>query len=159
MSPRSQIKSKAGISDPHMLQVGDCVECQMGLFGIKRSYESRVEVIRPYTYFREVMTGGIFRYCEQDHHFATMNDGTRIRNEIRFSARLGALGRPLEMTLLRASLKKMLADRNARLKKIAESNEWQNYLEVKEIKIDMDTPLEKVAAVESQSRVNMRRFA
>lgn len=140
-----------------MLQVGDFIEWPLGLFGVRRTYESQVDIIRPYTYFHEVMTGGIFRYFEQDHHFATMNDGTRVRNEIRFALRLGVFGRPLEMTLLRAGLKKMLADRNAKLKKIAESDEWQNYLEVKEVMID--APLEKVAAVESQGRVNVRRFA
>jgi ligand-binding SRPBCC domain-containing protein len=133
----------------------------MGLGKARIDYQSRVDVIRPYTYFREVMTArGIFLYYEHDHYFARMDDGTRVRNEIRFATKLGTLGRPLELTLLRTCLMQMLARRNARLKRIAESNEWQNYLEVKPAEAEpMSKPLERLTIQEPPSPLNMQKFA
>src|SRR5579864_7760118 len=53
--------------------------------GLPRRHTSRIEIVRPYSYFRDVMTQGSFRHFEHDHHFAPMDDGTRIRDEVRFS--------------------------------------------------------------------------
>ncbi|HMF54452.1 MAG TPA: hypothetical protein VK593_08890, partial [Edaphobacter sp.] len=55
------------------------------------SYVSRIESLRPFTYFREVMVAGVFRHFEHDHHFARMDDGTRMRDEVRFELRYGPL--------------------------------------------------------------------
>jgi hypothetical protein len=75
-------------------------------------------------YFRDVMVSGPFRYFEHDHHFAAMDDGTRIRDEIRFSASWGPLGRILARRRPAA-----LIERSAVIKRVAESNEWRQYLE------------------------------
>ena len=54
-----------------------------------------------------------------------MDDGTRIRDEIRFSTRWGPLGR----RLVRRHLEEFLIERNAVIKRVAESEEWRRYLE------------------------------
>lgn len=142
------------------LQIGDFIRWQMGLGKARLEYRSRIDVIRPCSYFREVMAAqGVFLYYEHDHHFARMDDGTRVRNEIRFTTRLGVLGRPLELTLFRTGLIQMLARRNARLKRIAESNEWQRYLDPRNVEALAAKQLEKLSAAESQNRINMQRFA
>ncbi|QNI37014.1 SRPBCC family protein [Edaphobacter albus] len=142
------------------LQAGDIIRWQMGLGKARLEYRSRIDIIRPYSYFREVMaTKGIFLYYEHEHHFARMDDGTRVRNEIRFTTRLGVLGRPLELTLFRTGLMQMLARRNARLKAIAESNEWKGYLQVAPAVAGQGKSQEKFAVAEPQSRINMQRFA
>src|SRR5580698_9351706 len=45
--------------------------------GFTLQHRSRVDVWRPYSHFRDVMVDGVFEHFEHDHHFATMDDGTR----------------------------------------------------------------------------------
>jgi hypothetical protein len=75
-----------------------------------------------------VMTAGAFRRFEHDHHFATMDDGTRMRDEVRFSAPWGTLGRLATKMFFRKHLKAFLMERNAVIKRVAESDEWRKYL-------------------------------
>lgn len=134
------------------LKPGDTLRWKIGWS--THCYTSRIETIRPYSYFREVMVAGIFRHFEHDHHFAPMDDGTRIRDEIRFSTRMGPLGRIFETTILRARLVRMLVGRNTQLKRYAESDEWQQFVE------SDSTTRQTIAVSDSQNRVSsMQRFA
>lgn len=90
-----------------------------------RLHTSRIEAVRPYCYFRDVMVAGSFRRFAHEHHFATMDDGTRMRDEIQFSAPCGVLGR----ILARRRLIELLLERNAVIKRVAESEEWRKYLD------------------------------
>jgi hypothetical protein len=58
-----------------------------------------------------------------------MDDGTRMRDELRFSTSGGILGRLKARIFLRKQLKAFLAERNALIKRLAESEEWHKYLE------------------------------
>ena len=133
------------------LEVGETIRWKIGWS--MASYTSRIEAIRPYTYFREVMVAGIFRHYEHDHHFAAMDDGTRVRDEIRFTTRLGPLGHLLE-SVLRNRLMNMLIERNGDLKRLAESDEWQRYVQTG------DTTRQTMSVSEPPPTVsNMQRFA
>ncbi len=96
---------------------------------LPRKHVSRIEMLRPCIYFREVMVAGSFRHFEHDHHFAAMDDGTRIRDEIRFSMPYGVLGRAASKLYVRRRLLRMMTERNAFLKRVAESDEWHQYLD------------------------------
>jgi ligand-binding SRPBCC domain-containing protein len=112
-----------------VLQPNDVLRWQLAVGGARLSYTSRIEQIRPYSFFKETMVSGMFRQFEHEHHFARMDDGTRVRDEIRFDLRYGPLGRFLGPTVLRSALMKMLGERTRRVKQIAESGEWQRYLD------------------------------
>lgn len=88
---------------------------------------TRVDGWRPYSYFREVMVEGSFARFEHEHHFALMDDGTRMRDEIRFS--IPGLLSSLSEKLVRSHLVDILKRRNTLLKRAAESEEWRRYLE------------------------------
>jgi ligand-binding SRPBCC domain-containing protein len=103
---------------------GETTTFQRAYFGLQQ-HTTRIEAFRPFSYFRDVMVSGPFRHFEHDHHFAAMDDGTRIRDEIRFSAAWGPLGR----ILARRRLAAFLIERSAAIKRVAESNEWRQYLE------------------------------
>jgi hypothetical protein len=104
---------------------------QFGRAGIHTSHidSTRIDGWRPYSYFREIMVQGSFARFEHEHHFAIMDDGTRMRDEIRFTVP-GLLG-SLAEKLVRRHLVEMLKRRNAFLKWVAESGEWRRYLEEK----------------------------
>jgi ligand-binding SRPBCC domain-containing protein len=126
----AQMQEKAiGGSTTGLLGESDYVQWQGRHFGRLRTHTSKIDGWRPYTYFREVMVDGSFLRFEHEHHFALMDDGTRMRDEIRFAAPYGVLGRVAEKTMLRRHLIAMLKRRNALIKRVAESEEWRRYLE------------------------------
>src|SRR6185437_7153242 len=106
---------------------GDSVEWRGRHFGRWVTHTSKVDGWRPFSYFREVMTKGWFARFEHEHHFAVMDDGTRMRDEIRFAAS-GIVG-TLAAKLVRRHLIGMLRRRNALIKRAAESEQWRQYLE------------------------------
>ena len=108
---------------------GDTVTWQGRSFGRKVTHQSLIEVWRPYSYFRDIMIEGSFASYEHEHHFAPLNDGTRIRDEIRFTTPKGMLGRLAERFFLREEIATMLRQRNALIKKAAESDRWREFLD------------------------------
>ncbi len=112
-----------------LIHEGETVKWRERHFGLMLTQKRRVESWRPYSYFRDVIIDGAFQSFQHDHHFALMNDGTRMRDELRFTAPWGMLGVLAEKLFLRSYLTNFLRRRNALLKKVAESEEWRQYLE------------------------------
>ena len=111
-----------------LLLHGETVTWSGRHFGLRLRHESVIDGWRPFSFFRDTMVQGVFRSFAHDHHFAAMDDGTRMRDEIRFHAPLGPVGRLVEGRV-RAHVMKFLLRRNAYLKRIAESEEWHRYLD------------------------------
>jgi ligand-binding SRPBCC domain-containing protein len=124
----SREKAVAGVTSG-LIGKGETVTFQGRHFGLKLKHTSRIEILRPCSHFRDIMVSGHFKHFEHDHYFAAMNDGTRMRDEIRFSAPWGILGRLATKTFLRRHLAAFLAERNALLKRVSESEEWHQYLD------------------------------
>jgi ligand-binding SRPBCC domain-containing protein len=112
-----------------LISEGETVTFQGRHLGFKLKHTTRIEALRPYSHFRGMMTAGIFEYFEHNHHFAAMNDGTRIRDEIRFLAPWGMVGQLVTSIFVRRHLLELLMKRNAEIKQVAESEEWHHYLD------------------------------
>jgi ligand-binding SRPBCC domain-containing protein len=112
-----------------LISVGVPVKWKGSYFGVPWTHTGVIDLWRPFTYFRDVEVEGALRHYEHDHHFAAMDDGTRVRDEVRFAAPMGALGRMAEKMVLRRHLMKLLMLRNAALKQVAESELWHKYLD------------------------------
>jgi ligand-binding SRPBCC domain-containing protein len=98
-------------------------------FGISRNLTSEITAMESPTYFQDTMIHGAFRSMQHDHHFRTLPSGTTEMKDIfRFAAPLPLLGRLAEITILRRYMHNLLHERNAVIKQIAESSEWQRYL-------------------------------
>lgn len=148
-SAAESIAAHAAGSDD--LQLGDTLVWHSWRCGLRLSHTSRIDELRPYTYFREVMVEGGFRKYEHEHHFAPMDDGTRMRDEVHFVSPMGPVGAVMERVLLRKYVMRLLADRHYRLKQTAESSEWRNYLHE-----DHETP----APIDQRPKITkMQRFA
>ena len=83
-----------------LIGAGETVKWSGRHFGRRWSHTSVVDAYRPFLFFRDVMVKGAFKHFEHEHHFAALDDGTRIREEIRFSAPMGLLGRLAEKAFL-----------------------------------------------------------
>jgi ligand-binding SRPBCC domain-containing protein len=112
-----------------LLGMGESVTWETTHFGIKQRLTSRItEYGRP-RHFRDSMVAGSFRRFDHEHHFeADRRCGTVVRDVFDFEAPLGMLGRLAEMAFLTRYMRRLLAERNAVLKRVAESEEWRAYL-------------------------------
>ena len=80
-------------------------------------------------YFQDRMVTGTFRSMQHDHSFRTEAPGlTQMTDVFCFAAPLPMLGRLAEVTFLRRYMRRLLRERNAVLRQIAESPEWRRYL-------------------------------
>jgi ligand-binding SRPBCC domain-containing protein len=79
-------------------------------------------------FFQDAMTQGMFESFEHDHHFIEDGNGTLMRDELRFAAPLGVLGVVAEVLVLRRYLTGFLIERNALIKKVAESEGWRRFV-------------------------------
>jgi ligand-binding SRPBCC domain-containing protein len=123
----TQGQAAAGVIEG--LREGETLTFKGRHFGVRWRHTSLIEKLRPHSYYRDVMIAGPFQHFEHDHYFAAMDDGTRMRDEIRFAARGGFLGRLATRIFLRKRLKAYLLERNAMIKQLAESEDWHKYLE------------------------------
>jgi ligand-binding SRPBCC domain-containing protein len=123
---QTQEKAVGGVTSG-LIGEGETVQWQGRHLGRVRMHTSRIDGWRPYSYFRDVMVDGSFALFEHEHHFALMDDGTRMRDEIRFAAP-GMLGRIAEKMFVKKHLIEFLKQRNAVIKRVAESEEWRTYL-------------------------------
>ena len=118
-----------------LISEGQTVTFRGRHLGLKLRHKSRIDALRPYSYFRDVMVSGVFSRFEHEHHFAAMDDGTRLRDEIRFTAPWGAIGRLATRFLVKRHLTIFLMERNAGLKQAAESEDWHRYLDGQSVTI------------------------
>jgi hypothetical protein len=80
-------------------------------------------------YCQDTMIEGPFHSMQHDHFFRTLSpDMTEMEDVFRFAAPLLVLGRLAEILVLRRYMQGLLRERNAVLKEIAESKEWQRLL-------------------------------
>lgn len=110
-----------------LLKAGDTITWSIRHFGIFSRYTTLIDLCRPHIYFRDVMVQGMLHSFEHEHHFAVMNEGTRMRDELRFSAS-GPLAWLIEL-ILRRRLVRLLKRRNSIIKQTAQSAAWRRYLE------------------------------
>lgn len=156
LATSSEFNSAAGSLKAHPatsdeLQIGDTLVWQSWRLGLHLSHISQIDQLRPFTYFREVMVEGGFRKYEHEHHFAPMDDGTRMRDEVHFVAPMGPLGAVVSRVLLRKYVMRLLAQRHFRLKSAAESSDWRKYLHGE---YEAPTPIENRPKI-----TKMQRFA
>jgi ligand-binding SRPBCC domain-containing protein len=109
------------------LTTGDRLIWPGRYLGLQLRYTTRIDLMRPCDYFREVLDTGCFHQFEHDHHFTPLNDGTRMRDEIRFTIPAGLLG-PMTAPLARRYLVSRINLRNAILREVAESGSWHGYV-------------------------------
>jgi ligand-binding SRPBCC domain-containing protein len=141
-----------------LIGLDDKVTWAKGLFGWGSRQENRVEALRPDLFFREVSSVESPGRLEHDHHFAPMNDGTRIRDEIQCSAPEGWRGLIAERFFLRRRMTEYLKRRNAIIKQAAESEGWHHYLdgELKLEEVGPRTPRPEAIHAVSQSEKQRR---
>lgn len=112
-----------------LIGMGDRVTWRARHFGIRQRLTSEITAFDRPRYFQDRMLRGAFAFMEHDHYFTSTGDGaTEMRDVFRFAAPLGWIGRIVEVFVLRQYMARLLGERNAVIREIAESQEWPQYL-------------------------------
>lgn len=112
-----------------LMNLGDEVTWRARHLGIVQHLSSRITAFDRPHYFRDTMVRGAFRRFDHDHLFEPGAGGTTIMTDVfDFSAPFGIIGRLAEWAFLTRYMRRLLVDRNLAIKRIAEGEEWQKYL-------------------------------
>lgn len=107
---------------------GESVTWKARHFGIWFTLQSQIVAWDPPRHFRDSMVRGPFRRMDHDHFFEESDSGTIMRDVFDFDSPLGLLGRAVDRLVLADNMRRLLADRNAAIKIVAESDGWIPYL-------------------------------
>jgi ligand-binding SRPBCC domain-containing protein len=98
-------------------------------FGLAITHSSKITAYERPGYFRDSMVYGWFeRFCH-DHYFEAHEGSTLMRDVMEFDAPFGPLGRVAEQFLLERHMRRVLAQRNSYIKRVAESEDYRRYVQ------------------------------
>ena len=114
-----------------LVGLGEQVTWRAKHFGLWHDLTSKATAVEPPTYFQVTMVKGIFRSMQADHLFRSLPSGaTELRDIFTIAAPLPILGPIAEALFLRRYMIALNRERNAVIKQLAESDDWQRYLPV-----------------------------
>jgi hypothetical protein len=123
-----QAQSIAGITTGLVGLAGE-VTWRAKHLGIWQNLTTRVTAMEFPYYLQVTMVRGIFRWMQADHRFQSLpSGGTEMKNVFSIAAPLPLLGRLAEIIFLRRYMLALIRERNAVIKRVAESSEWKRYL-------------------------------
>jgi ligand-binding SRPBCC domain-containing protein len=125
-STKGQQRAIAGVTSG-LIGSGQEVTWSGRHFGFVIRHTSRITAYDFPRYFQDSMTRGAFKsYCH-DHYFEPLNNLTLMKDDVRFAAPYGLLGRVVERSV-EQHMRKLLACRNSYIKRAAESEPYSKYV-------------------------------
>lgn len=100
--------------------------------GVWQKLTSKITACERPRHFQDVMSQGAFASLRHDHYFEEEAGGTVMRDHFVFESPLGPLGMLANWLFLEAYLRRFILQRNALLKRTAESDGWRAFLEPKQ---------------------------
>ncbi|WP_109486130.1 SRPBCC family protein [Occallatibacter savannae] len=108
---------------------GDTVRWHGWKWGLPQMHESLIEAYDPPVFFRDRMIAGRFATFEHDHRFKAQDGGSvLLQDEVRFSMKWGAAGLLIGRTILMPHIRKLMCQRFALIKRLAEGEGWRPYV-------------------------------
>jgi ligand-binding SRPBCC domain-containing protein len=104
-----------------LLGPGDEVTWEATHFGVRQRLSSRITEFDPPSRFVDEMVRGAFRRFRHEHQFLRVDGGTEMVDIFDYSAPLGPLGWLADRLFLRQYMSRLLRERNAYLKRVAET--------------------------------------
>lgn len=113
-----------------LVTAGDTIRWEGKQLGFRNFHVSLIvpETWNPPHFFQDRMLAGRFRFFEHDHHFTETPQGTQLTDEVRFTMPLGPAGWIVGRTILIPHIRGLMHRRFHRLKRLAESDAWRDYL-------------------------------
>ena len=97
--------------------------------GVRQYLTSKITAFDSPRYFQDTMIEGAFKFMQHDHLFNALSESqTEMHDKFRFAAPLSVLGTIAERLFLKRYMDRLLRQRNAILKQVAESEGWQDFI-------------------------------
>lgn len=124
---KTKEKAVAGKTEG-LINIDETVTWEAVHFGVKQKLTSKITIYERPHHFRDVMLKGAFRRFDHDHFFETKDLQTIMKDVFDYDSPLGFWGRLADEVFLKNYMKKLLASRNALIKRVAESDDWKKYI-------------------------------
>jgi len=112
-----------------LVNLGERVTWRAKHFGVWCELTSEITAMDRPAYFQDAMIRGVFRFMRHDHFFRALSaELTEMKDIFCFAAPIVVLGRLVEITVLGGYMRRLLRERDAVIKQIAQSGEWRRYL-------------------------------
>jgi ligand-binding SRPBCC domain-containing protein len=111
-----------------LIQSGDRLTWRGWKFGLPQSHETLITQYHRPSFFQDTMASGRFRAFAHDHEFTEMDGHTLLKDTVRFSLPFGPAGKLVARYIMVPHIRGLLQRRFHLLKRIAESEEWRQYL-------------------------------
>ena len=109
------------------VQGGDTVRWEGWQLGFPNFHVSLIAHYDPPFYFQDRMLEGRFRTFEHDHRFREIDGGVLLEDEVRFTMPFGFPGKMVGQIVLVPHISRLLRERFAMLRGIAETEAWREY--------------------------------
>ncbi|MGZ3845423.1 MAG: SRPBCC family protein [Flavisolibacter sp.] len=94
----------------------------------QRRLKTKITRLSAPEYFIDEQEEGDFKMMKHEHYFKPIQNGTIMIDQFHFETPYGLLGRLVNNFYLKRYMTKLLKERIAMIKQVAESNLWQQYL-------------------------------
>ncbi|WP_348267642.1 hypothetical protein P8936_18095 [Edaphobacter paludis] len=111
-----------------LVEGGDRLMWRGWVFGLPQLHESLITKYERPDFFQDTMGRGRFKRFQHDHFFSEIGGRTLLNDKVRFSLPLGWMMRPVGRTLVVPHVARLLRRRLELLKRVAEGEEWKQYL-------------------------------
>lgn len=116
-----------------LIGFGESVTWRARHFGMRQNLTSKITNYQRPVFFADEMVKGIFHSFRHEHHFRQKNEEiVEIMDYFIFKSPLMILGRIADILFLKLYMKRLLQQRNQLIKEVAESNQWEKYLNQKD---------------------------
>jgi ligand-binding SRPBCC domain-containing protein len=112
-----------------LLGLGEDVTWEARHLGVRQRLRVKMTRLERPHYFEDTMLRGAFQRMRHDHWFEERDGRTLMKDRFEFASPFGLLGRLVDGIFLTGYMRHFLEQRNAHLKRMAESDEWRKYLE------------------------------
>lgn len=121
-------RSRTGFKTQGLITAGDRVLWKGWKFGLPSTHETLITAYDRPHFFQDSMARGMFSTFSHDHRFDEVDGQTLMIDIVRFSLPLGPLGKAIGKSVVVPHVLNLLMRRFQLLKRIAEGNDWQQYL-------------------------------
>ncbi len=112
-----------------LIEPGDELVWRGWKFGIPAMHETLITGYQRPTFFQDTMGRGYFKHFQHDHNFERIDGRTLMWDVVRFSLPFGLPGRLVGKQIVVPHVLNLMKERFALLKRLAEGEEWQRYLD------------------------------
>ena len=112
-----------------LITAGDRLLWRGWKFGLPAMHETLITGYDRPSFFQDTMGRGQFKQFQHDHHFQEIGGQTLMWDVVRFSLPMGLVGKVVAKNVLVPHVLGLMQRRFAMLKRIAESDDWERWVE------------------------------